>query len=346
MKTFNSHEYITYKTQSLIPSMRYDGSEDFAGWQKKARKKLEELLGLPFEKCEDDKFEIVAETQMEKYKHVEFTFQSEEGYYVACDLLVPNGLTKPLPGVICLQGHSTGKHISVAVPKFPCDPEDIAGGRDFAVRAVEEGFCAIAMEQRYMGGAGQDEKTGDPSCITRNEGMATLLLGRTAIGERVWDVSRLIDVIEKHLTAYIDASCIICMGNSGGGTATFYASCMEERISLAMPSCALCTYEDSIMAMKHCACNFIPGIRKYFDMGDLGGLIAPRPYVTVSGVEDPIFPIHGVEKTYEITKAIYDHVGKGDLYQLVRGQGGHRFYPDDAWPVAKRLLKDTKGIEA
>ena len=106
-----------------------------------------------------------------------------------------------------------------------------------------------------------------------------------------------------------------------------------------MPSCALCTYEDSIMAMKHCACNFIPGIRKYFDMGDLGGLIAPRPYVTVSGVKDPIFPIHGVEKTYAITKAMYEQIGKGDLYQLVKGQGGHRFYPDEAWPVAHALLK-------
>lgn len=338
MKTFNSHEYITNKVQAVMPAMRYDGSEDFGEWQKKARAKLEELLGLPFEKCPDD-FRIVSETEKEDYKHVAFTFQTEEGYYVSCDLLAPKGMTKPLPGVICLQGHSTGKHISVGQAKFPGDEKSIAGGRDFAVRTVKEGYCAIALEQRYMGTAGQTEN-GTPACIGKaeNAGMATLLLGRTAIGERVWDISRLIDVIEKHLTGYIDANQIICMGNSGGGTATFYASCMDERICLSMPSCAVCTYEDSIMAMNHCPCNFIPGIRKYFDMGDLGGLIAPRPFVMVCGVEDPIFPLHGVEKTYEIVKGMYTHIGKGDQYRLVKGQGGHQFYPDDAWPVAKELL--------
>lgn len=339
MKTFNSHEYITYRTQSVTPSMRYDFKEDFQEWQKKARTKLEELLGLPFEKCKDDKFEIVAEKQTESYRHLEFTFQTEEGYFVSCDLLIPNGLTGPIPGVICLQGHSTGKHISVGVSKFEGDAKSIAGGRDFAIRTVQEGFCAIALEQRYMGTAGQTE-SGTPACIgsAENAGMATLLLGRTAIGERVWDISRLIDVIETHFAEYIDPNKIICMGNSGGGTATFYASCMDERICLSMPSCAVCTYDDSIMAMNHCPCNFIPGIRKYFDMGDLAGLIAPRPFVMVNGEKDPIFPIHGVKKTWEIVNSVYQHLGKEEQYQLVMGKAGHQFYPDDAWPVAKRLL--------
>ena len=104
--------------------------------------------------------------------------------------------------------------------------------------------------------------------------MATLLLGRTAIGERVWDISCLIDVITKHCSEYVDTDKIVCLGNSGSGTATFYASCLDERIFLSVPSCSVCTFDDSIMAMWHCPCNFIPGIRKYFDMGDLGCLIA------------------------------------------------------------------------
>lgn len=342
MKTFHSHEYIRNITKQMVPSMRYDGKEDFFEWQKKARKKLEELLGLPFEMCEDDKFQIVAELQMKEYKHLEFCFQSEEGYFVSGDLLIPEGLLGPVPGVICLQGHSTGKHISVGVSKFAGDTESIAGGRDFAIRAVREGFCAIALEQRYMGSAGQDTAKGTPSCVSNNESTAALLLGRTAIGERVWDVSRLIDVIEKHFAAYIDPKRIICMGNSGGGTAAFYASCMDQRICLSMPSCAVCTYEDSIMAMAHCACNFIPGIRKYFDMGDLAGLIAPRPFVMVNGEKDPIFPIHGVKKTEEIVKRIYRHLEKEERYCLVLGKEGHRFYPDEAWPVAKALLQEGR----
>ena len=129
------------------------------------------------------------------------------------------------------------------------------------------------------------------------------------------------------------------MGNSGGGTATFYASCMDERISLSMPSCSVCTYEDSIMAMHHCPCNFIPGIRKYFDMGDLGALIAPRKLVLVCGKQDEIFPLQGVEASYERIQKVYSQLGKGELCRLVKGEGGHRFYPDEAWPVVHALME-------
>ena len=336
MKIYNSLEYVNQVLAKKGPAMRYDGSQPFAKWQKTARKKLEELLGLPFQKCEDE-FVITRQVECEGYHRIDFEFQSEEGYFVPCNLLVPSSAEKTLPGVICLQGHSTGKHISIGESKYKDDDNLIAGGRDFAVRAVKEGFCAIAMDQRYMGGAGQSE-TGTPACNASNAGMATLLLGRTAIGERVWDIIRLIDVIYAHLTEYIDTEKLICMGNSGGGTATFYASCIDERIRYSMPSCAVCTYEASIMAMYHCPCNFIPGIRNYFNMGDLGGLIAPRPLVVVCGVEDPIFPIDGVEETFSLIQQGYKELSMDNMCHLVRGAGGHQFYPDDAWPLMHELL--------
>lgn len=337
MKIYNSYEYIQHLVKRTTPAMRYDGSTDIQTWQKKSREKLMELLGLPFAKC-DDLFTITDRKEEDGYTRIDFEFQSEEGYFVPCHFLVPDQREKLLPAVICLQGHSTGKHISIGVPRFPGDQRSIEGGRDFAVRAVKEGCCAIALDQRYMGEAGQDEK-GDPACIRRNENMAALLLGRTAIGERVWDVMRLTDVIYAHFTEFIDTDRLICMGTSGGGTASFYASCLDERIGYGMPSCAVCTFEDSIAAMYHCPCNYVPGILRYFDMGDIGGLMAPRPLVVVCGKDDPIFPINGVEKSFELIKKAYRAFGKEDLCHLVVGNGGHQFYPDDAWPVMHSVLK-------
>ena len=55
-KIYNALEYIHSITEE--PLMKFDGSEDLAVWQKKARAKLEELLGLPFNKC-DDKFVFI-----------------------------------------------------------------------------------------------------------------------------------------------------------------------------------------------------------------------------------------------------------------------------------------------
>ena len=320
--------------------MQYRAGEDFVAWQASAREKLSGLLGLPLDMC-DDKFEIRAEKEFDGYKRIDFEFQSEEGYFVSAAILIPHGIAEKLPTAICIQGHSTGMHISLGEPKYERDIKSIAGGRDFAVRAVREGLCAVTLEQRYMGSAGHTED-GSPSCRKQNTSMATLLLGRTAIGERVWDISRLIDVMCRYFAEYIDTDNIICLGNSGGGTATFYASCIDERISFSVPSCSVCTYEDSIIAMDHCPCNFIPGIRRFFEMGDLAGLIAPRKLVIVCGKEDSIFPLEGVRKSYETALGFYKMLGREEYCRLVEGNGGHQFYPDDAWPYIHKLLGDRE----
>ncbi len=336
MGTSNSKVYFKYLVQATKPEMAYNEDIPLDEWQKKARVQLEKLLGLPLISCEAD-FTVLKKTSKPGYLQIDFEFQSEPGYFVPCSFLIPDGIEKPLPTVICLQGHSTGVHISLGMPKFPGDEKSIAGGRDFAVRAVQEGFCAIAMEQRYMGSCGQAE-TGKPACLTDGASLPSVLLGRTAIGERVWDIMRLIDVLEKELSEYVDKERIICMGHSGGGTAAFYTSCMDDRIYLSMPSCSVCTYEDSIIMLRHCDCNYVPGIRKYFNMGDLGCLIAPRRFVMVNGIEDSIFPIKGAEESFEVIKKAYKKVGKEELCHMVKGKGGHQFYPDDAWPVVKSIL--------
>ena len=332
----HSLEYIEKLAKSMVPSMRYDDKEPYEIWKKRAREKLYELLGFPFALCED-LFEITAEEDCGTYKRIDFTYQSEEEYFVPGSLLVPHGVTYPCPAAICIQGHSSGMHISFGIEKFPGDDALIAGGRNFAERAVQEGYCAVVLEQRYMGTSGQTEK-GAPLCARRNAALPALLLGRTAIGERVWDVQRLLDVMEKYFTEYVDTENILCMGNSGGGTTTFYAACVDERIKLAMPSCSVCEFDDSIISKHHCCCNYIPGIRRYFEMGDMAGLIADRKLVVVCGVLDPDFPVEGVEKSYRRARQLFRTLEREEYCRLVKGPAGHQFYPELAWPVANELM--------
>jgi len=334
---YNSNAYIKHIAKGITPSMRYNYDTDFAAWRENAKAKLEELLGLPLETCEDC-FTVVAETDCDGYKRVDFTFQSEKDYVVSAAMLIPSGVRTKTPCAICLQGHSTGMHISFGEARFEGDADLIAGGRDFAVRAVKEGVCAVTMEQRYMGSAGQNEK-GKPQCLGGSS-MPSLLFGRTPIGERVWDVQRLIDVLLKHFGEYVDPEKLICLGNSGGGTTTFYASCMDERIKISVPSCAVCAYDDSIVAMWHCPCNFVPSVRKYFDMGDIGALMAPRKLLVVCGDKDGIFPLSGVEETFALTKDVYKMLGKANDCKLLVGSGGHQFYPNDAWPIIHQYLEE------
>ncbi len=329
----SAYEYNKELMQRAIPSMSYNGG-DFQEWRANARKKLSQLLGLDKFERVNPEFNVEYQKKTNGATEIRFTYQSEAGYRVPCHLLLPDGIEKP-PLMICLQGHSKGMHISLGKPKFLGDEKSISeGDRDFCVRTVKEGFAAISLEQRNFGECGGDEN--GPRCYEST--MTALLMGRTTVGERVWDVSRLIDVIENEFADKIDTKNICCMGNSGGGTATVYVAALEDRITLAMPSCAMCTFKDSIGAMTHCSCNYVPAISKYFDMNDLMAMAYPKYFIQVSGIEDPMFPLFGAEQVFKKGKQVYESLEKGHHCTLVKGNGGHRFYADEAWPIVHKYL--------
>ena len=313
---------------AISPSLRRKEPTPIKEWQDTARAKLYELTGFDkIRKADDDLFKIESETEYETYTDYRIVFQSENDYFVPCHLWVPKSDAKKIPLVICLQGHSKGAHISLGRPKFPGDD------RNFAVQIVNEGYCALAIEQRGFGECGGTEK--GPACISH--AMSAILYGRTIIAERVFDISRAIDVVTKNFDV-VDADKIACMGNSGGGTATIYAAAMDERIKVAMPSCALCTYKDSIGAMMHCSCNYIPNIANYFDMGDLCGLVAPRGLVVVSGLTDRIFPHDGVAASVELAREYFRAADAEDRLAWIEGPEGHRFYAALSWPTFHKFF--------
>ena len=322
---------------AAAPSMRFDGRMPLHIWQCAARDRLRKLLGLDrFRRC-DDLFRV--EYTEEKPDRIEtrFVFQTEEGYFVPCICVRPR---KPLrekpPVMICLQGHSTGMHNSLGIVKYEGDGDNIeSGDRDFALQCVEYGLSAVTVEQRCFGECGGTPR---PDCYTT--AMTALLSGRTLLGGRVWDILRLIDVLENHFAHDCDVGSVYCMGNSGGGTATIYATALDERIKGAIPSCAFCTFENSIGNKYHCACNYVPGIANYFDMAELCGMIAPRPLVVVTGKTDPIFPSDSAAEEFARVRDIYyTEAGAAEKCVQVIGEGGHRFYKADAWPVFFRLTE-------
>ena len=328
-----TYDYERELFRQVVPSMSYRGG-DLASWQKGARAKLCELLGLNACFLPEIDLRVEWEKEREGYTEIRFTFQSEPGYYVPAHLLLPKGIKKP-PLMICLQGHSNGMYISLGIVKEEKDKNSIRGDRDYCIRAVKEGFAAISMEQRSFGELKNPDKELD-ACL--EPAMTALLMGRTTLGERVWDVSRLIDAVEKHFADKVDLGTICLTGNSGGGTVTAYAAALEPRLELAMPSCAICSFKESIGAMHHCSCNYVPRIGLYFDMGDLIAMAAPKYYVQVNGAEDRIFPLAGARECFKVGKSAYESLEQGSRLVHVIGKEGHRYYADEAWRVVHELL--------
>lgn len=163
------------------------------------------------------------------------------------------------------------------------------------------------------------------------------MLGRTIIGERCYDISKAIDAL-KHFKK-CDLSKIFITGNSGGGTASYYAAAYDKRIKLSVPSCAFCSFDKSITYTFHCPCNYIPNALNYFDMQDIAPLIAPRKLIIVAGKDDPIFLLDGVKKGFETVKAVYKDAGAEDSAKLIVTPKGHWWCVDIVWNAIDEEVK-------
>lgn len=238
---------------------------------------------------------------------------------------------------ICLHGHDTGIHRSLNLNERETGT-DMFGNDDcmtgFMLDAMNRGLVAVAFEQRYFGerSSSPDHR---PSC--GNGAMQALLIGRTAIGERVFDIKRLI----KYLAARpeIDAGEIGLTGLSGGGTATLFAGAMLNEIKYIMPCGCFSSFRASIGSMPHCCCNHIPGLLNFGETGDIAGLCAPRKLVLVNGDRDPIFPIEACKEQFKRLQKIYAAAGAPEKCTLLIGAGEHRYFPDLAWPEMFRSIK-------
>ena len=337
------HHYRLVKDRA--PSMRWDGKEDFSAWQTRAKEKLAELLG--FDEIEKFACPVEIEIEYDRYaedldaREIRFRYRSEENVTIPCHLCIPaKSEGKKLPLMIIVQGHSTGMHMSLKRPKFPGDQESIDRKWDcyYGKIALDEGLAILTVEQRGMGENGGHPTKGNPRCT--EVAKRAILLGRTLIGERIWDISRAIDALEANFAELVDLDKLLLMGNSGGGTATAYTAVFEDRIKIFVPSCAVCDWEDSIAIMPHCECNYVPYIAKYFDMGDIVAMVAPKRNVVVSGNEDNGFLLAGAINSVAVGRLGYEALGAGDNLVHVIAPGPHRFFAKESYPHIHRMIEE------
>ena len=329
--------YHRYVMDNLEPSLAYSG-DHVKAWQRRLRGKLCELLGLDL----TDEHIPLNVRSIWKREHKlgtieKIAFASEPYSDVLAYACLPKGVEPPYAWFICLQGHSTGMHNSIAIAlEDETKVIKVPGDRDFALGCMRRGIAALCIEQRSFGERGEYVQEARSTHPCHDATMQAILLGKTLIGERVFDVDRGIDYL--HTRDDVDRKRIGVMGNSGGGTISLFSAAALPRLNFAMPSCYFCTFRDSVMSIYHCADNYVPGLLKYAERADVMGLFAPKPVVIVAGKDDPIFPVSGVRKAFRHLQSIYEAAGAAERCHLVIGPEGHRFYAELAWP---KMMKEV-----
>ena len=337
------HESLLQKT---TPKYAFNKNADWNSWRTELRKAFTKVSGI--DRIEQNacplNIQIEEEIKKDGYTQIRFTFDSEANCTVPAYLLIPDTGKDKYPVAIVLQGHTWGGMANSIGETRDNDPDyknDYAQGNGkFAVQAVENGYIALAIEQRGMGESMPvKSKRGWGGLCKFAVGMA-LTCGRTVIGERVWDVAKAIDCLAYFDKCDVDK--IAITGVSGGGTTSFYASCFDERIKISAPSCSFCSYQESILNIYHCWCNYMPMAYENFEMHDLTGLIAPRPLIVLTGQKDEIFPIDGVRKSFETVKAVYKKAGAEDNCKLVETPYGHYWAPEITWAEINKKANELK----
>lgn len=326
------------ETSGIVPSLGFRPERDPKGWREEVRLALRTVLGsepdsVPLEVRVDD--DVVSDG----VRDTRFSFMTEPGERITAHLLRPAAVEGNVPVMICLQGHNSGARISMGVAASEEDRAELGMDRDYAVQALARGWAAVVFDQRGFGERSDSRPEGFRHGLEwrpcHHLTSVALLKGRTLLGERVWDVSRAIDALASF--DGIDLGRIGCIGDSTGGAVAYFAAAVDERIALAVPAAYVSSFRYSLLQHDHCEDHYLPGFLRFFELGDLAILIAPRPIVVVVGAQDISFPIAGALEAFERIEEIYHMVGAADAARLVQGPEGHRFYADLAWPVITDL---------
>lgn len=277
------HPYLTqlYAEGHRYAACRAENTEDFEKWQDESRPVLKHLLGLESIAISVGDYQIQVERgqglDMGDYTRHPGFLLSEPEFKLPFWMLRPKG-DGPFPLAITPHGHdrhgmdsSSGIHHDDTHLRRIKDED-----RDVAVQAVKRGYVAIAPATRGQSTTGIPDvngRHGNRDC--RSQLIHALLAGRTATGERIWDMMRLIDWASE--LPEVNAEHILMMGNSGGGVITIFTAAVDPRITVAVPSCSYCSLVAESGFVHHCDCNTVPGILRFGEIWDIAGLIAPRP---------------------------------------------------------------------
>jgi len=332
---------------NAVDQGRYAFREDYPGgyeqWRGDARRELVRLLGIEKIAAQSAGFqghvELGEREDLGEITRQLGAIETEPAVRIPFYLLKPKG-EGPFPLGIFPHGHDKRGHCTSAgvYEDAAHRRKSLAEDRDVAVQAAKRGYLAIAPAVRGLATDGvpdRYERHGGRDC--RSHAMHCLLAGRTAMGERVWDMQRLLDWALA--LPEVDAKHLLMMGNSGGGMVTLYAAACDTRIAVAVPSCSFSTLTSPTGYIYHCDCNLVPGLLEFGNLPDVAGLIAPRYLLAVNGRQDTLHSAQDIERAAAGVHRIYQAAGVPTHFEHRWGEEGHRFYSALMWPFIERASK-------
>lgn len=335
--------------------MGYDenGAQDhFAAWQRKARKKLGELLGfMPATVTRPRAWQLGSEA-VEGFTRETWAVESPFGDHVFLYRLVPDGMTKPEAIMLALHGHGFyGADPVAGVMKGRFNEAETLRGAnyDYGAQFAQRGYLVYAPTQRGFAQrcdldnpasvadfpADRAPSAPGSSCVDINA--RATLLGTTDIGLRVQDAMHLISWIKSRPGE--GQAPLGCVGLSGGGHTTEFLAAVDARIAAASIQGYFSYWTDQIVDVTHCNCNYVPGLLRYFEQDDVCALICPRPLLVTTADNDGVAPLKSFKRAFKALKGMYSDQGAAQMLEQDVFVGGHEFTGRKAFRFFDQYLR-------
>ncbi|MBX6313475.1 MAG: dienelactone hydrolase family protein, partial [Isosphaeraceae bacterium] len=241
-------------------------------------------------------------------------------------LLLPEGRKGRVPAILWLHS-STPDKTQILIPKTNGGEEPL--GEAF----VRAGYAVLAPDAYWHG-----DRAGTGPSGTAESGRAeqeslfklNLWLGRTLWGMFVRDDQVALDYLCSR--PEVDASRIGATGMSMGSTRAWWLAAVDERIAAVAAVACLTRYQNLIAhgeLRAHGVYYFVNGLLKHFDTEGVLALIAPRPFLALTGELDAGSPADGVRALERAVGGTYEALGVKDHFRsILYPEVGHTYTPE------------------
>lgn len=260
---------------------------------------------------------ITGVVERDAYRIEKLIFESRPEFLVTANLYVPKDRKFPLPGVVGSCGHSENGKAAEAY-------------QSFAQGLARMGYVVLIFDPIGQGERlqyGHLDVKGRPRVGVGEHlhaGNQQFLVGEFFGSWRAWDGIRALDYLLTR--PEVDPSLVGITGNSGGGTMTTWLCGVEQRWSMAAPSCFVTTFRRNLENELPADTEQCPprALALHLDHADFLAALAPKPVIILAKERD-YFDVRGAEEAYRRLKHLYGLLGAEQNVKLFIGPTGHGY---------------------
>ena len=290
--------------------------QDAEEYVRDVQEKIQRCFG-PWPEKTPLKPRITGVIEREDYKIEKLIFESRPDFLVTANVYVPKGRDFPLPGVVGTCGHSAN------------------GKASEFYQSYAQGLARLGYVVLIYDPLGQGERLQYPNEQLKSRigvgvrehlyaGNQQFLVGEFIGSWRAWDGIRALDYLLTRNE--VDPKRIGVTGNSGGGTMTTWLCGVEQRWTMAAPSCFVTTFRHNLENELPADTEQCPprALALGLDHGDFLAAMAPKP-VLILAKEKDYFDVRGSEQALERLWRLYHLLGAETNVRLFVGPGYHGY---------------------